>query len=78
MALAIDQLVGARPKMGCLKKVGTHRTLDLDRTPPVASIQMYLLTDQKHAPAFRTSIYSLSHSTSLLVEGHVLEKLAES
>lgn len=55
---------------------GRLLTFDLERTPPVESIQMYLWGRlEPRTGRLELPDHSLCHSTSLLVEGHVLEEL---
>ncbi len=50
-------------------------TLDLERTPPVESIQIYLHEYQCTAPKQVTEYILLCHRIALLIEGHVLQQL---
>jgi hypothetical protein len=57
--------------------VGVALTFDLERTPPVESIQMYLVNNE--LPFSKETIlrYLLGHGISLLIEAHVLQQLQQ-
>lgn len=57
---------------------GRLLTFDLDRVPPVESIQMYLIDRKIEFLRQLIAKNLLGHSTALLVEGHVLEELRSS